>query len=896
MPSNERKCSLPSMLKQLVDRKGKLIPPLTIRPEDIYRWNMALTQIIVGCGDEYAAVLLGYFPETIEDVQADPENDVKASQGSASLEAEGRLIIRKREAMEFVNCDEVSIQHAPDDNGDRRTTKTHSISPKKLVQMLHGINRKLFLLVFGESAVGTIITQAVRHIVMQFDFTIAENRAREKGIARSQVFMRAMKELASRVDQTCVKNQKRLGALHGRTEMRHGQTIDIALGEFTSLYAEMKAAGVPVTEAQRVFDLENNLLPRWNKIVESVQDVNPGHDSTKIWAALVLKQTRECQSTDAKDSTQSHGSTNNPLAQGERGLHVTPPAPTGSATNLGSAAVGSALGAWDAPHGELLKSFASTVSAPDSYMRRWFNNPTREISPCYHPDCNRAGYIADLCDGPHNAPLRTISDVKQRLRTCGRDNNCDIIDRHQRSSYNNRSGGSSERGQDHRRHRDHAPRERRRDDSRAPRPAHRSQSRNNTQRRRGDHYREERRNDGYRRQQRGDGGRRNDRSPRSPHRGEGRRSAFSLQDPGYPVQTQHAFCSVAMPTPAPAKPLTKEAPNPSKREAKHPDSSNGSFFRSIAMHKPAPAKPPTKEAPIPSKREAKCTDSGESDDDDVALKRLTKSKPVRPTPKQATAQKKGRDASPLGKRKKASKGAPTKRSAKKSRGARSSTPSPIRQARCKCGFVGIRHLYNVHVLTCVAAPDYKGKKEAMVASALKIEKERRLRNMKQRLARLQKKIAAASAPALLTAPKAPAAASPNAPAGPKAPAAASPNAPAAASPAVPPPPPIKMAHTGGKGMWGFTGGKGVWGPSGCTLSFDPPAIPNSAQTVPTSASASAQESQDEDVAACIDNYDESSNDNRSQERGAAPGYTSPSTPLPTETDTSSSESDFSRQQ
>ena len=88
----------------------------------------------------------------------------------------------------------------------------------------------------------------------------------------------------------------------------------------------------------------------------------------------------------------------------------------------------------------------------------------------------------------------------------------------------------------------------------------------------------------------------------------------------------------------------------------------------------------------------------------------------------------------------------------------------------------------------------------------------------------------------------------------------------------------------------------MWGPSGCTLSFDPPAIPNSAQTVPTSASASAQESQDEDVAACIDNYDESSNDNRSQERGAAPGYTSPSTPLPTETDTSSSESDFSRQQ
>ena len=139
--------TVPLRLNALTDNKGDRVPVLATKPDKIYAWRNALNMTVTSWGDEYAAVLGGFFPTTNADHL---DQDGKTVPGLVSLEESGRLTVRKVVAQLYVNPDEVSVQHPVGEGGERKTSKRFELSDRKLRHLLFAIERKLYALFFWQ--------------------------------------------------------------------------------------------------------------------------------------------------------------------------------------------------------------------------------------------------------------------------------------------------------------------------------------------------------------------------------------------------------------------------------------------------------------------------------------------------------------------------------------------------------------------------------------------------------------------------------------------------------------------------------------------------------------------------------------------------------------------------
>ena len=597
MPAYTSNIGLPKSLR-LISAKGNQIPALTTQPEKTCTWLKALSEAIASFGDEFNAVLNRTFPTTVENVPAvlaDPENGTPASEarlGSAALEAQGLLIIRSKVAELYVNPDEVSTRHAPDANGDQRTTKSRQLSPAKLEQMLFAIERKLFGLVFGQRAVGTVVNHAVRSIVLEFDPDRRESRVANPSISQSRVFTNALALVRARIDQTCVNNRTRLSAKLAKLEMRHGTTIDTALAEFTELHDEKEHAGDPAEEKQRIHDLENKLLPGWCSEVDSFtlafkqSNAGAAPTSPQIWSHLIEKQSKLMEKgvpPSAHPQNVGRGLTGGGerslLASGHAGHH------TG-----GCSAAAQRSSPWATAFGALLRGYA--MSQESGLLKRWFSNRDREDSECFVPDCGCKGFPVFLCPGHHNAPITSLEGIKRRLAEKGRDPAGDLVRRQRRPDR-----GSSERSGPQR---DHKRGNGRRRDTRGQRP-------NNRRPEGGDRRRDNRRwGQGGDDNRRGRGHQRANTATHHDSRGD-----LSFDDPGFPPQQQHAFSATRVVSPTTVLTsdddvlVKRRLPRKPKKDIKVIPSGNSKVIIRVRRRKLPHKKAPKRKTPSAGKAEMK---------------------------------------------------------------------------------------------------------------------------------------------------------------------------------------------------------------------------------------------------------------------------------------------------
>ena len=710
-----RKSALPTVMPPLLDNKGARIPPLKASGSS-YRWIQSLNKTVASYGDEFDAILRGVFPNTVEDVPAvpaDPENNVAGTPavlGSESLETNGTLIIRKIVAEQFVNIETVSTLHAVDENGDRKTTKSHGLPDRKLRQMNVAIQRKLYKLFFSQDAVGTMITEPVHSIVKHLDPTSVENRGKKQF-----VFNLALDLIRERLPQSGVRNQERLRGLHTNIEMRHGSTIDTAMHQFYELYREMESAGIPVTEKQRRFDVENRLLSFWNKESATYLVVNPDATAASIWDQHVLRQTSMQQANVLNgDHAQQVGRIDT-IGQGERGLHArrdNEPRPRHDHGGCDSSSHGCesgdtsarAFSAWATSHGKLMSDYGKQCPV-GTMLRTWYDDKSRASSQCYHRGCDGVGHPAALCDGYHNPRLRSFGDIRDQLKAQRRDANGDTTrpPRATRNDGGRGSGRSNDRG------RNDMPRNRRYD-HRGQQDRDRDRTTDRSQQRR---HRDDRRDARPDRNAR--------RNPRaSQHasiaREEDSRGALNFDEPGYPPQEQHAYGAMQV---LPGNKGVRQG------------------VRILARHKGGgrPKTSSSREAP----RKAPAPTCESTDTDDV--------KPVR---RHARTRKKGSKCNEPFKIKAIVKRSALSAASGSKNGTRVQKRAKITLSRmtptkkvyeCKCGFVSESNMIWARHKTCPMAPDFPGKQQAIIKEARSKEKRRRLRNAQLKMRRAKAALA-----------------------------------------------------------------------------------------------------------------------------------------------------------
>ena len=430
-------------------------------------------------------------------------------------------------------------------------------------------------------------------------------------------------------------------------------------------------------------DIVRKLLPNWRQEAKAHRRVHPNDDSEAVWQSLLKTQT-EMFIDNVPASAHEQALDPSPLARGERGLNVTQVMGRDDGRSH-------ARRAWSTDHGKLMIQYAQTCPE-HSMIHKWHKTPGREDSKCYHAGCDRQGHPAALCDGPHNPQMTNFGEIRENLRTLGRDNGGDMLNS-SRSRGNGQNNTNDQRRFGHnsrsnnRDSRNRGPRGRPRPHDRRAPNGHPSERGPNRDRRNGRNGHRDHRNGGGRDQL-------PHRAPRASHAAQNtcndgpttQDASSCLDDSGFPHQEQRSFAVISR---QPAKSIE-----------------TGHFSESDTR-------------PLVRRRRRR-----------IPRKSDTTSKKRKGAPVNAKNDKKEKRGQP--------QETPENAKIKVVTIECDDTPStPFGSSRkCECGHISRRPgTMQQHRKTCAAAPDYPGKREIMIEAARKAAKKQNSMNKKRRKAR-----------------------------------------------------------------------------------------------------------------------------------------------------------------